>query len=206
MLKMNVIFTWDMSGSAYHLTQKILEGVAGVDIDKYSSLHNAIYGELMDKSRANTRDAKENEPILVDRYGKLIESGHTVIDRAGSKKEAYVPREVSAFLDGLNWLAFRTIFYTLSAHNLGADLFLHPIRHAFQYNFLSKLNQNKFPVFRPVIDQMNRHSEDKLKEILNTSQPFVIESKLPLFVNWFAQKIGSPKEYINHALQTQAKS
>ena len=201
MLQMNVIFTWDMCSSTYCLTQKILEDAAGVDIEKYSRLHSAIYGELLDKNRSEKHNVKENEPILVDKNGKFITRDYEVIDSNGSRKDTLIPGDVSAFLDGLNWLAFRTIFYTLSSHSLNADLFLHPIRHAFQYNFLSKLNQSEFPVYHPVIQGINQKSEDTLKQILSNSQPFITQNKIPLFVNWFAQRVGSPKDYINHALQ-----
>src|SRR5947207_9755752 len=49
LLKMNVTFTWDMASSVYFLTQKMLAGVGGLDIKKYSRLSSAIYGELIDK-------------------------------------------------------------------------------------------------------------------------------------------------------------
>src|SRR5919205_617329 len=43
MLRMNVTFTWDMSSSVYYLTQKMLAGVGGLDLEKYSQLSSAIY-------------------------------------------------------------------------------------------------------------------------------------------------------------------
>ncbi len=67
----------------------------------------------------------------------------------------YLSDQVKAFFAGLNWLALRTIIYTLLAKEIGADLFLHHIRDAFHINLLSKLQHQESPVFKSIISMMN---------------------------------------------------
>lgn len=201
LLKMHTTFTWDMSGSAYFLTQKILAGVGGVDVEKYSRLSSAIYSELLDRSRVDSVSGEGNSVTLLDHKGQPITSGYSIIDKNGESKSAGVPHLVAAFFDGLNWLAFRTIFYTLAANNLGVDLFLHPIRQAFQPNFLVKLNQEDPSVFKPLIDAMNDAANTSINTISGKVNPFVTKHQLPLFVRWFAEKVGSPDKYIEYAYQ-----
>jgi hypothetical protein len=205
MLKMNVTFTWDMHSSEYYLTMKMLSGDNGLGLEKYSQLSSAIYSEVTDKFRSENSALNDVEPILIDRYGKHISSDYCITDKSGSEKSIGIMRRTQTFFDSLNWLAFRTIFYTLAANNLKVDLFLHPIRHNFQTNFLSKLNQSDNSVFRPLIDSMNKRANKTVNTILGELDPFVTNQEIPLFVNWFAQKVGNPDRYIEYAFQLRTE-
>lgn len=206
LLKMNVTFTWDMSSSVYYLTQKMLTGVGGIDLEKYSQLSSAIYNELADKRRAVETDIDESKVVLVDSRGTIIDSDYEVFDKEGRPSEAHISSQASAFFAGLNWLAFRTIFYTLAARSLGVDLFLHPIRHAFQANFIPKLFREDSATFKPLIDAMNNSANDSINKILGKTQPFVTKQAIPLFVTWLAIKTGDPLRFIEaaHELRQEA--
>lgn len=200
LLKMNVIFTWDMASSEYYLTQKMLEGVGGIDLDKYSVLSSAIRFELTDKSRSKPENEVVDKVILADRKKKKIKTnGFDIVEK--NRENAGIAHSASSMFAGLNWLAFRTAFYTVAASNLGVDLFLHPIRQAFQINFLSKLNQQDPSTFKPLIDALNEQANTTLNKIISVAQPFVTKKSIPLFVTWFAQKIGDPAKYIEAAYE-----
>lgn len=197
MLKMNVTFTWDMTSSVYFLTQKMLAGVGGLDLEKYSKLNSAIYSELLNKSRSKATNIDTNKVVLVDRLGNPIGSGYNLEGcEAGG-----LSRQASAFFAGLNWLAFRTIFYTLIANNLKVDLFLHPIRQAFQANFLYKLYRQSDSDFKPIIDAMNGIASSSINTMVSKTQPFAMKNSIPLFVTWLATKVGDPHRYISAAYE-----
>lgn len=204
LLKMNVICTWDMSGSEYFLTQKMLADTGGIGIEKYSHLSSTIYSELIDKRRANHTGNENSKVVLLDHYGKPISP--FVTDKWGNQQPADLSKQINAFFDGLNWLAFRTIFYTLAANNLGVDLFLHPIRQAFQPNFLTKLNQEDLSTFKPVIDAMSEQANSSINKILGRTTPFVTKRNIPLFVTWFAEKVGDPRKYIEYAFELRQEA
>ncbi len=198
-LRMNVTFTWDMTSSEYFLTQKMLAGAGGIDLEKYSTLSSAIYGELLDKYRSTEQDAASKKSVLVSSSGAPIDSGFKLVDQGGHEVSATVSKQADIFLAGLSWLAFRTVFYSLAASNLGTDLFLHPIRHSFQANLLSKLHKNNPSTFKPLIDAMNDCANKSLNRIVEYTQPFVTKHQTPLFVAWLAKTVGDPSDYVEYA-------
>ena len=206
LLKMNVTFTWDMASSVFFLTQKMLAGVGGVDIEKYSRLSSAIYGELIDKARTTENPIDEKKVVLVDSRGKVIDSGYDVVDKQERIYPPQLSRQAIAFFAALNWLAFRTIFYTIAARSLGTDLFLHPIRHSFQANFIPKVFKGDTDTFKPVLDAMNNSANSSINKILVNTQPFVTKYTIPLFVTWLATKTSDPTRFIEKAFELRSES
>jgi hypothetical protein len=192
MLKMNLVFTWDMTSSVFYLTVKALEGDSSIDRSKYGQLSSMIYSELMEK-KISVSSIEDKEPILYDSRGNRIGKNYSV-----SSKEAEIARQTSAFLAGLNWLAFRTTFYTLAARQFDVDLFLHPIRNAFQVNLFSKLNGNHSK-FKPIINAMNNSAHETLNKVFQVTQPFVLRQDLPMFTAWLADKLENPGAFIEAA-------
>jgi hypothetical protein len=206
LLKMNVTFTWDMASSVYFLTQKMLAGVGGLDIKKYSRLSSAIYGELIDKRRAVETGIGETKVVLVDSQGKPIGPDYEILDKENRSYSPQMSSQASAFFAALNWLAFRTIFYTLAARNLKIDLILHPIRHSFQANFIPKFFKGDTNTFKPLLDAMNHSANESINKILGNVQPFVTKERVPLFVTWLAVKTGDPARFIETALELRQEA
>jgi hypothetical protein len=200
LLKMNVVFSWDMSSSEYYLTVKMLENVGGLDIAKYSKLATMIYSELIEKNIVDV-EISNKRALLYDSQGRPITSDYTVRDKEGKNKETGVSKQVNAFFAGLNWLAFRTIVYTLLANQLGIDLILHPIRNSFQVNLLHKLNLFNYPIYSQIISTMNGLVTETLNKVVNIAQPVIIHQQLPLFSAWFAQKTGDPQKFVETAYE-----
>lgn len=193
-LRMNVLFNWEMSSSSYFLNVKMLEGVGGLDIPKYSKLSSMIYSELSDKS--SSKEIKKSKPLLYDSRGQAISSDYTVYDKEGDERETGISKPVEAFFAGLNWLAFRTTLYTLAAKEFGVDLILHPIRNAFQVNLLSKMYAGDQSVFEPIIQSMNGIATSTVNRVIASTQPIVLKHTLPMFTVWLANKNGDPHKFI----------
>jgi len=191
LLKMNITFTWDMSNSVYYLTVKMLETVRGLDYDKYGKLASMIRQELVDKNVSSVK-IDEQRPLLYDSKGNKIVFNDTYRDLADQTK---------SFFASLNWLAFRTFFYTLAAKELGMDLFLHHIRHSFQINSLYKMQIFEEPVYRALIETLNNKASETINKILSPTKPLILKYNLPMFSAWLAQETGDPKEFVKTAYE-----
>jgi hypothetical protein len=200
LLRMNMIFTWDMSSSIYYLTQKMLQIDGGIELAKYDKLNTAIYEDLIVKRRTDARIVK-NSFILKDARGEINPKKHTVIDKSGKQVEAHLSKQVLTFLSGLNWLAQRTIFYTLIGNYLHADLVLHPIRQSFNVNILSKLYSIPNAKLKPLIDAMNNETNKAISKIIGLTEPCVISNKIPLFLLWLVNKTEDPLKIIDEAFE-----
>lgn len=198
LLKMNVTFTWDISSSVYYLTQKMLEGVGGLDVPKYSKLSNMIFMELAEK-RITENNNINNKIKLYDSHGMEINDSYKVMDRYGSGKDTDLSHQVEVFFASLNWLAFRTTLYTLIAKEMDVELILHPIRNQFQISLLSKINGDKQDVFKNIISAINGEAVETLTKVTETTQPFVLQQPIPLFTVWLAQRTKNPSNFIEEA-------
>lgn len=196
LLKMHNIFTWDMSSSVYYLTQKMLmDSKNEINIDKYSKLNQMIFSELNDQFiRTPT-----NEAIILDSSGKPIKDNHKVYDKENKLKEAHIGKQTELLMANLSWLAYRTIFYTIMAKEMGGTLILHPIRNAFQINFLSKLHPQNTTTFRNLISSINAPVESTVNSIFAQTQPLITKFPLPMFSIYLTHKTGKATDVINAA-------
>lgn len=212
-LKMNTIFSWNISSSIYYLNMKMLESVGGLNLPKYSKLVSMIMGELVDKNRMGSYDATNNAK-LYDSKGKTIDLDYELKDRNGIVLEqSGMSKQVKAFIAGLNWLALRTVFYTLVGKSLKADIVLHPIRNAFQYNTLHKIFNAHQSTFKPILDAMNGIANENINQIFSNSQPTIIAHPMPMYLAWLAKEIKDPSNFIeaiyeirNHDIFKQARN
>lgn len=199
LLKMNVTFTWDMQSSAFFLTQKMLAGVGGVDLEKYSQLADAIYFQLDDRQSAGGAKLEQRSINLIASDGS-----HVAPDGSTDSNIKGLSKQASAFFAGLNWLAFRTIYFSLVATTLQADLLLHPIRHAFHISWLSKLKGSNPSWYKPVIDAMSARAGSALSDIVSATQPTVVAAELPLFSAWLVRETGDPWKVLQAALDLRS--
>ncbi|SCY34344.1 MULTISPECIES: hypothetical protein [unclassified Lysinibacillus] len=200
MLKMNVTFTWDISSSVYFLTQKLLSDVGGIDIEKYSTLSAMIYDELSEKKEVNPQFV-ETKMKIYNSSGQIISEKVQLRDKYGKQVDGEISKQVNAFFAGLNWLAFRTVLYTMLARELQCDLFLHHIRDGFHINMLNNLQKDNPSVLKPAIDTMKGISSRNLNAVLENTQPYVTKFNLPMFSVWFATKTGRPSDFFEYAFE-----
>ena len=195
---MNVTFTWDMTSSEYWLNQKMLAGAGGVDLEKYSKLADSIYFELADRGSSKFRGVYDNRCVLVSSEGVPIEPTSKG-DLRGLSTQA------SAFFAGLNWLALRTIYFSLVASHLRSDLLLHPIRHAFHMNWLLKVSKAEKSLYKPIIDAFNGKANIAVNKITSATQPVISKLQLPLFSAWFATSSSDPNTFLERANELRLK-
>lgn len=206
-LKMNTIFSWNMESSIFYLHMKMLESVGGVDLPKYSKLASMIIHELSDKTSMGAYDISEPAKIkLFDAKGNVINSQYTLKNKNGDALEqSGMSRQMKTFISGLNWLALRTVFYTLIGEKLKVDIMLHPIRNAFQYNTLTRIHRQNPSKFKPILDAMNGVASENINKIFNKTQPTVIQQPMPMYTAWLAEKIKDPANFIEaiYEIRTQ---
>ncbi|WP_433922956.1 hypothetical protein [Paenibacillus taichungensis] len=128
-------FSWELNSSVYYLTVRVLEDIGGLDVPKYSKLSQMIYSELQEKRVVET-ESSERQVTILDSKGKPITHDYSVLDKGGKAQETNISDQLLKFISGINWMSFRTAYYTLAAKDLNVDLILHPIRQGFQLNLL----------------------------------------------------------------------
>lgn len=186
LLKMNIVFTWDLASSEYYLNYKLLQKYSGVDIPKYSKLSTMIFSQFVDNEPIKQMVAKQ--PIIYDSMGKPINQEYLLTDKQGQIKEPHISKQAAAFMAGLCWMDFRTTFYILAAKHCGFDLVLHPIRNAYEINVISRFSYMRKQYANIIIDAMNDRANQALNRILSTTQPLILHHKLPMFSAWIASK------------------
>ena len=203
LLKMNMTFTWDMSSSIYYLTQKLLEEHSGVDIEKYSKLSTMIFNELSDGTAFNESTAKT--PIIYDSNGNQICAGYKVVDKEGHTCETRISKQANAFIAGLSWLDFRTAMYTIFAKSMEYDMVLHPIRQAYQMNFLNRFAVQGDSSTKVLLDAMNQRSHVAINQIFSVTQPIVFKNNLPMFSVWLVNKGIAPSNFMDSIYEVKGR-
>jgi hypothetical protein len=192
LLKMNIVFTWDLCSSVYYLNYKLLQEHSAVDIPKYSKLSTMIFSQFFNEP---TQQMEMKQPVIYDSKGNPVNQDYTLIDKQGRIQEPHISKQASAFMAGLSWMDFRTTFYILAAKHYGFDLVLHPIRNAYEVNVLSKFSPRK-QYANVIIDAMNGRANEALNCILSPTQPLVMHHKLPMFSAWIASKCEDMCDFI----------
>lgn len=194
LLKMNNIFTWDLSSSEFYLVHKMLKtNNSNIDESTFSKMKQMIFAEGLDELE------KEKNPrrILIDSSGNEIYSNK---DEQGNMRYNAIAKQTEYFLANLSWLAFRTIFYTIATKHLGGTLVLNPIRDAFQISYLNKINIDFRDTYRNIVTAMNMKVDSTINAIFNPTQPLIAKYVLPLFSVAITRKTNNPIETINVAL------
>jgi hypothetical protein len=200
LLHMNTIFTWDLSSSEYYLTQKMLADPNNeIDIEKYTKLSQMIFGEYNDHFERQ----KPNKPILYDSKGRPINDSYSIVDQHGDTKDPAIGKQAGLFMASLSWLSYRTILYTIISKSMGSNLVLHPIRDAFQINFLNKLYPQSTNIFQNIISSINRPVQNTVRAILKPTEPLLLELPLPMFSVALTQETGDPRHTIEAAYQVK---
>ena len=139
LLNMNIHCTWDITSSIYYLTLKLLGNDYSGDKELYDSLFSSFFSQLSE----HTIDIPENanKVTLIDKYGNPIKNGYRIpkAKSNGGETGGLTPA-LKAFIASLNWISFRSIYYSKFAEYLKADTFLHPIIQKFQISYFDKMN------------------------------------------------------------------
>lgn len=195
-LKLNMVCTWDMRSSVYYLTMKMLGQPNTPEYEKYSELSSAIFNELSDAG--STKGYWSTNAILVSSKGHV----HTPqefqkhVDGLGG-----VTRPLEMFIASLNWLAFKSIYYSIAAKHLRADTFIHPIRHAYQLHWMKKTGAFGHDFSAKLLSNLSNKISTSVSEIVDHGRSATVSLDIPIFSAWLAQESGGIQNSIGAALE-----
>lgn len=197
-LKLNMVCTWDLRSSVYYLTMKMLGQPNTPEYEKYSALSSAIYNELSDAK--DTFGHWSADVKLVGSDGteytkKQMEEARRAKFGLGGTTHA-----LDMFIASLNWLAFKSIYYSLAAKHLKADTFLHPIRHAYQIHWLKKTGAFGHDFTAKLVDSLSSKLSNSIGDIVDNGRSTAVSLDIPIFSAWLSVQSGDSRDIITSAL------
>jgi hypothetical protein len=199
-LELSVITTWDISSSVYYLTLKMLGEEGGEDFSNFSAITSEIFCELEDKRTCLSNI--DGDVQLFDRNGKRIASDYKVPGaRWGAGDQGGLTPGLNAFVSALSWLAYKSIYYTTAANWYKADSSLHPVRQAFQLQYLRQKGVYDQNMAQGLLSRLSGAFRQEIDFIVNQTHPTGFEADIPLFIAWLAERTKDPRLIINEALE-----
>lgn len=196
-LKMNMVCTWDKAKSVYYLTMRMLGHQATDEYGKYSALSAAIFAELADVGETRGRWSQEVKLVGSDGY----EFSEADFARKEPEDFGGATRQLEMFVASLNWLAYKSIYYSMAAKHLKADSFIHPIRHAYQVHWLKKSGFFGHDFTTRLLANLANKTQTSISEIQSHGGNQTVALDLPLFSAWMTQVSGSVPNAIMAARQ-----
>lgn len=199
-LRMNVVCTWDKRSSVYYLTMKMLGQPNTPEWEKYGEISSAIFNELADTKE--TRGRWSADVKLISSQGVEI-SKHEMEAAEGSSNSGLggLTRPLELFIASLNWLAYKSIYYSLASKYLKADSFLHPIRHAFQIHWMRKSGAFGHDFTSRLVRDLSTRVSTSVADVIDAGRSVSLGIDLPIFSAWIASQTGDPSKVISTALE-----
>jgi hypothetical protein len=196
LLKLSMVCTWDMRSSVYYLTMKMLGQPYTSEYDKYSELSTAIFNELSDVGETKGRWSKDVK--LVSSEGHIFNS-----DEFGKKSSQYggMTKALEMFVAALNWLAYKSVYYSLAAKHLQADSFIHPIRHAYQLHWMKKTGAFGHDFTARLINNLSHKITNSISDVIGHGRAHTVALEMPIFSAWLTQASGSLEQALKAALE-----
>lgn len=196
MLKLNMVCTWDMRSSVYYLTMKMLGQPNTPEYEKYSGLSASIFNELA--------DAGETKGRWSTKVTLISSSGHVYQEQEFSGQRgdlAGTTKALAMFIAALNWMAYKSIYYSLAAKHLKADSFIHPIRHAYQIHWMKKTGAFGHDFTSRLLGNLTNKISTSISEIVGHGRTSTIALDLPIFSAWLTQEADGVEGVIASALE-----
>ncbi|ECQ8978368.1 hypothetical protein ACDT65_000879 [Salmonella enterica subsp. enterica] len=203
MLKLNMICTWDLRSSVYYLTMKMLGQPDTPEYEKYSELSASIFNELDDA--ADTKGYWSTDIKLVSSSGhEFTESEFKRERENASNGKGGMTRALEMFIASLNWMAYKSIYYSIVAKHLKADSFIHPIRHAYQLHWMKKTGAFGHDYTAKIIESLSGKINAARSDIINYGRISTFSLDLPIFSAWLANEAGNVAQVIKSALELKS--
>lgn len=186
-MDLHVCPAWIMQSIDYYLRIRLLAEQSDVNIEKYSVLMGAIFEQLGENSKTKHRPNWLRRLIGSD--GREIKDEISE-GKGGSRK---IAGDIKAFSAGLNWMALRSVFYSIVSQHLEAVSICHPIRSDFiaQY-FLRELGAAPADQRGAVAKYFSKNALDLVGQSSEMFGDGVFKLKMPLISAWSTMKAGSP--------------
>ncbi|AUL95764.1 hypothetical protein ACWOKN_004355 [Vibrio vulnificus] len=203
MLKLNMICTWDLRSSVYYLTMKMLGQPNTPEYEKYSELSASIFNELSDA--ANTKGLWSTDVKLVSASGhEFTEREFERERKRASRGMGGMTKPLEMFIASLNWMAYKSIYYSVVAKHFKADSFIHPIRHAYQLHWMRKTGAFGHDYTARVIESLSEKISTTRTEIVDHGRTSTVSLDLPIFSAWLANETGNIGQVIGSALELKS--
>lgn len=204
LLKINIKCTWDITSSVYYLTLKMLGEQNSFEFKKYSKICHLIFSEL---SEINNSGEKRNyKKILLDRKGNQIIDGYKI---PGAKfadgTTGGLTGALAVFIASLNWISYRSIYYTYLAEYFEAETFLHPIRQNFHVYYMGKSNRFDINYTSELLKKYEDFALEEIENIIASTKNYAVTLHTPLFLGYIISKTRNPLEIINFAFDLRDK-
>lgn len=196
LLKLNMVCTWDMRSSVYYLTMKMLGQPNTPEYEKYSELSSTIFNELSDIG--TTTGYWSTEATFVSSEGHTYSAEEF---KSEGSDLGGVTRPLEMFIASLNWLAFKSIYYSMAAKHLKADSFIHPIRHAYQLHWMKKTGAFGHDYTAKLISNLSDKVSSTVSEVIDHGRSATFSLEIPIFSAWLAQESGGVENSIKAALE-----
>ena len=205
LLKLNIVTTWDISSSEYYLNLKLLGYKDDSDNWKYNSIASAMLEDFFDR---DVKKANYNSTLL-DSYGNPIKKGYKVPkakwSNDGKTNDKLLTGQLWSFIASLNWIAYKSIYYTQVAQYFKSDLFLHPIRQSFNIHYMNKIQNFDDNLVQNLLTELKDDSIETIKIIKQSMQPSLETLSLPYFSFWLVNETNDPKHIIEKAYDIKGR-
>jgi len=205
LLKLNIVTTWDISSSEYYLNLKLLGYKDDNENWKYNSIASAMLEDFFDRDikKANYKST------LLDSYGQPIKKGYKVPNAKwsndGKTNDKLLTGQLWSFIASLNWIAYKSIYYTHVAQYFKSDLFLHPIRQSFNIHYMNKMQNFDDNLVQNLLNDLKDDSIETIKIIKQSMQPSLETLSLPYFSFWLVNETQDPKRIIEKAYDIRGR-
>lgn len=198
LLKINMVCTWDLRSSVYYLTMKMLGEPNTDEFQKYSEISSAIFNELADASETRGRWCKE--VLLVGSDGHVLSPEKmSLAERERRRGLGGTTRALDMFVASLNWISYKSIYYSLAAKHLRADTFLHPIRHAYQVHWMKKVGAYGHDFTAKLIESLSKNLSTSVSEVMDNGRSSAVSIELPIFSAWLTERTGDVSNVVQAA-------
>ncbi len=198
LLKMNMVCTWDISSSVYYLTMKMLGQPNTPEFHKYSALSSAIFNELSD---AGDTLGRWNQDVRLVGSDGTVHTKEEMKEAAASQNRGLggTTRALDMFIASLNWLAYKSIYYSLAARYFKADTFLHPIRHAYQIHWMRKTGAYGHDFTAKLVNSLTKNISTSVSQIVDNGRSVATSLEVPIFSAWLTSQTGDVRSVVSSA-------
>jgi hypothetical protein len=174
---------WGVESGFLFLTGKLL----GMSSDEFKSsqLLRMMY-QCSGKHHTFSASSKGDESIeRLCGYGLLI----------------HPHAELTFAIKSLNWLFYRTMYYSLAARLHDASLALHPIRSLFSASKILPQMEIPSTLCEHVVSLLAREGMATSQKIRLNFEPSIATMTIPFFSAWIATKSDRPADFIKNMLE-----
>lgn len=201
-LKLNIVCTWDLASSVYYLTLKMLGQPSSPEFAKYSEISASIFSELSDLDGTQKGYWSKDVKIVGSDGHEYSEDYFRVSREKRSRGEGGLTKGLSTFIASLNWLSYKSIYYSLAAQHLKADTFIHPLRHTYQIHWMKKTGAFSHEYTSKLIHNLNNQIKTTTSEIISHGHSDSFSLEIPIFSAWIINQCdGNTSQVISTALE-----